>query len=33
MYYCDRDKTGVRVGYKFLEDGSKLEYVKNVEKY
>lgn len=23
MYYCDNDEQGVRVGYKFLEDGSK----------
>ena len=28
MYYCDRDKVGVRVGYKFLEDGSKARICK-----
>lgn len=28
MYYCDKDKTGVRVGYKFLEDGSKVRVCK-----
>jgi len=28
MYYCDRDKVGVRVGYKFLEDGSKVRVCK-----
>jgi len=28
MYYCDRDKVGVRVGYKFLEDGSKVRICK-----
>lgn len=24
MYYCPKDKKGVRVGHKFLEDGSKV---------
>lgn len=24
MYYCDKDKTGVRIGHKFLEDGTKV---------
>ena len=24
MYYCDKDKAGVRIGHKFLEDGSKV---------
>ncbi len=34
MHYCDRDKVGVRVGYKTLEDGSKTRVCKkNVEKY
>lgn len=28
MYYCDKDKTGVRIGYKFLEDGSKVRVCK-----
>ncbi len=23
MYYCEKDKKGVKVGHKFLEDGSK----------
>lgn len=24
MYYCNKDKTGVRIGHKFLEDGTKV---------
>lgn len=24
LHYCDKDKTGVRVGHKFLENGSKV---------
>ena len=28
MQYCDRDKVGVRVGYKILEDGSKTRICK-----
>lgn len=28
MYYCDKDKTGVRIGHKFLEDGSKVRVCK-----
>lgn len=28
MYYCDKDKQGVRVGYKILEDGSKVRVCK-----
>ena len=28
MYYCDKDKTGVRVGMKFLTDGSKVRICK-----
>lgn len=28
MYYCPKDKTGVRVGKKFLEDGTKIRYCK-----
>ena len=28
MYYCEKDKTGVRVGHKFLEDGSKVRVCK-----
>ena len=28
MYYCPKDKVGVRTGMKFLEDGSKVRYCK-----
>lgn len=28
MYYCDKDKKGVRVGYKFLENGDKVRICK-----
>ncbi len=28
MYYCDKDKTGVRVGYTFLADGKKVRVCK-----
>ena len=28
MYYCDKDKQGVRVGYKFLENGKKTRVCK-----
>lgn len=28
MYYCNKDKTGVRVGYKILDDGSKVRVCK-----
>lgn len=28
MYYCQRDKKGVRVGYKFLENGNKVRICK-----
>lgn len=28
MYYCDKDKQGVRVGYKFLENGEKTRVCK-----
>ncbi|MCF6463038.1 50S ribosomal protein L24 [Clostridium sp. Cult1] len=28
MYYCEKDKTGVRVGHKFLENGSKVRTCK-----
>ncbi len=28
MYYCDKDKQGVRVGYKFLENGEKIRVCK-----
>ncbi|HEY8363219.1 MAG TPA: 50S ribosomal protein L24 [Tissierellaceae bacterium] len=28
MYYCEKDKTGVRVGRKFLENGKKVRYCK-----
>ncbi|WP_416197350.1 MAG: 50S ribosomal protein L24 [Sporanaerobacter sp.] len=28
MYYCDKDKQGVRVGYKFLENGDKVRICK-----
>jgi len=28
MYYCDKDKQGVRVGYKFLENGEKARVCK-----
>lgn len=28
MYYCDKDKKGVRVGYKILEDGKKVRVCK-----
>ncbi len=28
MYYCGKDKAGVRVGYKFLEDGTKVRICK-----
>lgn len=28
MYFCDKDKTGVRIGHKFLEDGSKVRVCK-----
>lgn len=28
MYYCEKDKAGVRVGSKFLEDGSKVRVCK-----
>lgn len=28
MYYCDRDKKGVRIGYKFLENGKKVRVCK-----
>lgn len=24
MYYCDKDKKGVRIGHKFLSDGKKV---------
>ena len=27
-YYCDKDEQGVRIGYKFLEDGSKVRVCK-----
>jgi len=29
MYYCDRDKKGVRVGYKFLENDEKVRICKD----
>jgi len=28
MYYCSKDKAGVRTGIKFLEDGTKIRYCK-----
>lgn len=28
MYFCDKDKQGVRVGYKLLNDGSKVRVCK-----
>lgn len=28
MYFCDKDKTGVRVGYDILNDGSKVRVCK-----
>ena len=28
MYYCNKDKTGVRIGYKLLEDGKKVRVCK-----
>lgn len=28
MYYCPKDKAGVRTGIKFLEDGTKIRYCK-----
>ena len=28
MYFCDKDKTGVRVGYSLLTDGSKVRICK-----
>lgn len=28
MFYCDKDKTGVRVGFKFLTDGTKVRICK-----
>lgn len=28
MYYCEKDKTGVRVGYSFLADGKKVRVCK-----
>lgn len=28
MYFCDKDKKGVRLGHKFLEDGKKVRYCK-----
>ena len=28
MYYCSKDKMGVRTGFKFLEDGTKVRYCK-----
>jgi large subunit ribosomal protein L24 len=28
MYYCDKDKNGVRVGHKFLENGNKVRVCK-----
>lgn len=28
MYYCDKDKTGVRVGHKVLDNGSKVRVCK-----
>ncbi|NLV88974.1 MAG: 50S ribosomal protein L24 [Tissierellia bacterium] len=28
MYYCDKDKTGVRVGHKLLDNGKKVRYCK-----
>lgn len=28
MLYCDKDKQGVRVGYKFLNDGKKVRICK-----
>ena len=28
MYYCDKDKEGVRVGYKFLGNGEKVRICK-----
>lgn len=28
MYYCSKDKMGVRTGVKFLEDGTKVRYCK-----
>jgi large subunit ribosomal protein L24 len=28
MYYCDKDKVGVRTGHKFLENGSKVRVCK-----
>ena len=28
MYFCEKDKTGVRIGHKFLEDGSKVRVCK-----
>ncbi|MCR1898657.1 50S ribosomal protein L24 [Irregularibacter muris] len=28
MYYCSKDKMGVRTGIKFLEDGTKVRYCK-----
>lgn len=31
MYYCDKDKTGVRVGYKFLSDGKKVRVCKKCD--
>jgi large subunit ribosomal protein L24 len=28
MYYCDKDKVGVRIGHKFLGNGSKVRVCK-----
>lgn len=28
MYYCEKDKTGVRVGHSFLENGKKVRVCK-----
>lgn len=28
MYYCSKDKTGVRIGHKFLDNGSKVRICK-----
>ena len=28
MYYCEKDKTGVRIGHKFLSDGKKVRVCK-----
>lgn len=32
MYYCDKDKTGVRVGHKVLDNGSKVRVCKKCGK-